>query len=286
MKNLFDQPAAATLQQEMLAEFDEAFAEVNASLAPPAPPPPPHPANLQAAVEFVTLPDSVATQQRLRSSLTVRVTNAGAETFRDRVPISVRLTSGTAPTTADTEIAQADPNLRIKPGDSKTIKVRIRELPAVPEEDYRVGVILDPDNTIQESNKTDNAAADPDLHRVGPPAIDLSGSYAVTPTTLEPGEKQRVTIQIANSGNIPAVGRTFVAITATPSPTGTADPQIALGDFRVKLKLKAGAAKAFTIKFVVPPTFVPGPYELTSVIDSINVLAEADETNNVVLRQA
>jgi hypothetical protein len=82
----------------------------------------------------------------------------------------------------------------------QSIKIKVRELPAIAEGDYRLGVIVDPRTRIPEETKTDNAAADPALHHVGPPVIDLTGVYLSTPPTLEPGVKERVTVEVTNHG--------------------------------------------------------------------------------------
>jgi hypothetical protein len=62
--NLFNKPAAAELQQQMLAEFSKVYAEAKV----PQPPPDSGMPSWQANGEIVKLPDAVPTGERLRAS--------------------------------------------------------------------------------------------------------------------------------------------------------------------------------------------------------------------------
>jgi uncharacterized protein YkwD len=113
-----------------------------------------------------------------------------------------------------------------------------------------------------------------------PDLVGVFGAGAFA-TTVVPGDTLRVPLVLTNQDHADAVGTIYVALYASTDPGfGT---QTALGaPVRVSLSLAALASRAYTLSVVVPTDLPAGDYYVRAVIDSTNVIAESDETNNTV----
>lgn len=228
----------------------------------------------------VVLDASVPYGQKIKASVAVRVTNVGDFTLNGPVPISVRLSPGDTPTISDPEVLRIFKTLKLKPGQGKTIKVRLATLPAVTEGDYHLGVIVDPDNALSEKSETNNAVEDPGIHHVAAPVVDLAGTYRVTPGQFIGGKKLSAVMDLTNTGNIPLVATVNVRVVAAKNANGTG--AIELGIIPLRLKIKQGLSHGYRVKFFVPPDMPGGNYFLITTLDSTNALAETNENNNTL----
>jgi len=227
------------------------------------------------------LPDYVPYGQKIKGSIAVRVTNIGDFAYSGLTPVSVRLSAGDVPTTADPEVARIFKSLKLKPGHGKTVKVKLSTLPAVPDGQYHLSVILDPENAISEKAEDNNAIEDAALHHVAPPVVDVGGTYRSTPGTLLAGKKEKLSLSLGNSGNIALVATVNVRVVATTDASGAGGTE--LGVIPVRLKIKAASTKSYNLKFFVPPDMAAGSYFLVTTLDSTNALVETDELNNTLM---
>ncbi|HVT81830.1 MAG TPA: CARDB domain-containing protein [Phycisphaerae bacterium] len=95
------------------------------------------------------------------------------------------------------------------------------------------------------------------------------------------GTKQPATLHITNSGNVKAAGSIAIdlygMITMVPFDQNAAT---FLGRVNATISLNASASQDINLQVPINPALGPSPYVLNAVIDSLNKIAEADETNN------
>jgi hypothetical protein len=234
---------------------------------PPAPPPVEGPAvDLVAEVARAVVPTSVASQTRFKGSLAIRVTNAGDLPLGGLVPVSVRLTAGDTAKTSDEEVFRTFKSLRLKPGQAKTLKFTMPMLPDVAPGDYRLSVILDPENAIVEKSDANNSAVSAGTYAVAAPFTDVGGTYRAAPTGLAIGKAARATLDLTNGGNVVAAGRVNVQVFASSDNKGDGGDRL-LATVPVKLKLSPGRAKAVKLKVLLPADLPTGSYFLIARVD-------------------
>ncbi|MDB5294712.1 MAG: proteinsubtilase family protease, partial [Phycisphaerales bacterium] len=255
-----------------------------ASKPPPPPPPPPPPvgpaADLVAEVAKATMPSAVASQTKIKGSISVRVTNAGDLSLSGLVPISIRLTAGDSPTTDDVEVLRTFKELRLKPGQAKTLKFAISQLPDVDPGTYHLGVILDPEDAMVEKLETNNTAESAATYAVADPFVTLTGAYRGTPTGLASGKAGRASLDLTNAGNVPASGVLDVTLYLSSDDEWDAG-DLLVGAVPLKLKLKAGTVKANKVKVIVPVGMAAGTYFLIAKLDAATVQPTPADADSV-----
>jgi len=169
----------------------------------------------------------------------------------------------------------------IAPGASQTFQLPMTAFPQMPAGIYHVGVVIDPDNNVWESDETNNTATDDDL-LVVLGAADLSPGEGVwiggSPGVVSSGEVLRMVWSVTNIGSAPAGG--FVA-----DLYASTDPTISSADFRIARGSVPGLAVGndTDIEFrIYSPSELPvGQYYVGIIIDSEDVVDESNENNNV-----
>ena len=102
------------------------------------------------------------------------------------------------------------------------------------------------------------------------------------PTTFTPGATATIVTTIKNNGNISFKGT--VPIQYVITATGTAnDADTQLVTVPTKLSISAGHSKSVKIKVPFPSGLATGAYQVGVNVDSTNVVAESDESNNIGL---
>lgn len=155
----------------------------------------------------------------MKGTLQFRVSNIGDNSLTGLIPISVRLTADTTTDTGDTEVVRFFRSLNLKAGQSKIVKLKITELPAVADGSYHLGVMLDPESALSEKSETNNTAVTTEVFNVATPSVDLSGQFVTTPTKLVIGKKGTAKLTVSNNGNVPAVGSIIVQVVASADGT-------------------------------------------------------------------
>lgn len=177
---------------------------------------------------------------------------------------------------------------------TRTIVIQVFAPTAV--DTYHNTAMVDPDNAIAENDETNNTdQTDTDVRRgAGGTYQDLTVN-SVTPstTTPQPGETYSYDVKVSNTGTNPVfniklsnvldAGPTFVGATAGNNFTcGVTDSNVTCtgGVLDGSLDLDP-ASDTTTIKLTVKAPLVDQfQYDLRSVIDPDNAVAESDEANN------
>lgn len=217
-----------------------------------------------------------------KGKLTVRVTNSGTGLVSGPVSVGLYASAGNGSfePSSDTLITTLTKNLKLKTTKAKTLKFNFAYPASVADGSYSILAVVDPSNSVSESNDTNNVAVAPTPVTIAAPFVDLTGTLPGAPAALTQGAKGTVSVLVANGGNVVASGTVTVTVHASTDAT-LAGSVGQLGTATTKLKLKAGAAKAFKVKYAVP-TLTAGNYFLVAQIDSGNGVTESNETNNLV----
>lgn len=171
------------------------------------------------------------------------------------------------------------PGVSIPPGQGRTVTSTVLIPPGTAPGWYLLGVAVDPDNVILESNERDNLFVRPGGVTIMNPAAELSGRIVSTATAAAPGEPLAITRAVNNTGvaDAPSVGVQYVL---------SRDPQIEVSDQWIGTASTAVPQDGsdLSIDVIDLPAGVPaGTYWLGMILDPDAAVAEVDETNNSVL---
>ncbi len=147
--------------------------------------------------------------------------------------------------------------LKLKAGHSKTLRVRLRAFPPVPDGTYYLlAAVKDPDGTV-------TGAAGP-MVKIAAPFVTTAVS-AVHPlvATAEPGKRAGLALTLTDTGNIPTSG----APTLTILGNATGGVSQTLAALALRVKLKPDQPHSYRVKFVLPAGLPAGTYALTASLD-------------------
>jgi subtilase family serine protease len=150
---------------------------------------------------------------------------------------------------------------------------------------YFIVVEANADRAFGEASTANNVRASATPVLVGPDLVLTAAS--VTPTGVTPGANLSVTFTAKNQGGSAApfdVGLALVPVTSTGVPTGGSPVELGV---IASLTLNPGqSVTPAATSIAVPTTIDAGRYKVRLTADPGNAVAEADETNNVILTTA
>ena len=228
-------------------------------------------------------PAAVVAGARARTSVTVRVTNAGNATFRGPVTVTAYASRDHTVDGGDAELRAVTRRLNLRAGRSASVRIPITAFPDVPNNEYDIIAQITPgEGAPAETNAGNNTAA-ADVHvTIAQPFTELAAvEFAAVPRgTVRVGGSTSATLAVRNAGNVPVNGTINVALAASTAATG-ANPT-ALATVPVNLKMKAGATKRLRLRFAVPAELQPGTYFLAGTIDG-SAVTDANAANNAAV---
>lgn len=212
---------------------------------------------------ITTTPDPLVPGQV--GQLTVHVRNNGGVPAKD---VLVRFTLSTGLVLGERKLPSLDP--------AKTLVVSIpwRALPG----GAKLVVILDPDNTVKESNETNNRV-EADLKLPGTRGTDLavtSFGLSLTPTPAAKGQKVELAARVYNLGQNDVKQVLVSFFRGDPQKGGKA-----LGSATIATLAK-GKSEVAKVNHVLVQE---GDFDLTVVVDPYDAIAEASEDNNTASRK-
>lgn len=150
-------------------------------------------------------------------------------------------------------------------------------VPDVDSGSYSVGVIVDPDNSVTESDETNNTASTSAV--ITALAADLTGaSFNATPEPTNVGETISIEYGITNSGNQASTEATVSFVSATN--VSSISSGTVLGTATIPA-IAAGASTTSTVSFTLPTTIsAPSTQTIAMIIDSTSAVSESNESNN------
>ncbi len=124
------------------------------------------------------------------------------------------------------------------------------------------------------------SGVDMGVYEMTPPdGPDITGEFYSNSLydVMVPFDKGKISVLISNVGNADAIATTYMKIYLS-SDTFFDTSDIELATATVKLKLKAGASKAYKASVIIPADVATGSYYLLAKLDSNNDLIESDDS--------
>jgi hypothetical protein len=174
--------------------------------------------------------------------------------------------------------------VKIKSGGSKRLTMAV-EIPAdMPPGDYQViGEVL----PYREGRPAaaPGAANDPNVHvpgivmHVRRPDLVASVKSTFDGKGWPAGQAGKVTVTVANAGQVPAVGPATVVLYASPDGSMNGAVEVARVD-AAAFKLKPGKGKAMKFSVRLPDGMTGASWRWLAVVNPDGMLAESDLANN------
>ncbi len=220
----------------------------------------------------LTAPDRVGTATPF--DLTTTVSNPGLGKALV-VAVNVYLSTDDIVTTGDRLIAvQSVPAL--DGGASTTVSTSVTIPSDLAAGTYRLGAIVDPNNTIQESNEGNNLLTGALVTVAAPDLAATSLSFPASGLT-----GQTVTFHDTVTAGASGGGASTFTVGIYLSP----DPQVTTADVNLGVRtiagLAPGASSSGDTTFTIPTTWAGGTYYVAAIADPANAVLETDEANNV-----
>lgn len=180
-------------------------------------------------------------------------------------------------TAGDKLICQANGPV-LQPGASAPINTNC-DVPLIATANYRLGVIVDPNNVIDETNEANNTAVHPSPVLVTAPIVDLEYDYHGDnlPFFANPGQNISYTLDVWNHGNSPSGAFSAKMVWSV-------DANITNGDIEgctVELTSIPPQTKTHYVFGCTVPDFQIGNYYSGAIIDPTNAVPETVENNNI-----
>lgn len=229
------------------------------------PPVPPVPDPVLSVEVSGDLPVAVVAGGKAKMRQVVTIQNLKPSSFNNKVTISLYASENDSIDAQDVLLASTMRRLKLKPGASRDLRLRLDGFNSVAVGNYKV-LAQASSPSAGDSNTGVSAAT----VQVAAPFRDLAPEPASAPSGIVKAGKRGVAkLLLRNDGNAPASG----TLTLTLSAQSDAET-IPLGAFNSRLKLKPDATKRLKVRFTLPTT--PGVY---TVIASILASPEVGESN-------
>jgi uncharacterized repeat protein (TIGR01451 family) len=187
--------------------------------------------------------------------------------------VTLHLSTDSTITTSDIQIGQAYVN-GLASGAEQVVIVN-GTIPVNLTGSYYLGVIVDCENMVPESNENNNSLAGNQVAIAGGCA-DLIITSVSGPTSGNAGQQVPVSVTVRNQGSCGSAGFYLTAYLSM-------DAVITLNDVSIGYvyvgPLPASGQQAVTVNATLPSTF-GGSYYLGAIADSYNGVSELSETNN------
>jgi uncharacterized delta-60 repeat protein len=229
----------------------------------PTPSPTPLPTGTLDALLSARLPMAVVGGAKAKTTAVVTVRNPTGQLVSGRVPITLYVNEANSLTGA-TLLATTDPVLKLKPHQSKAVKLTIAKFPKVPDGSYfLLAGVTAPDASV-------TGVAGPALRIAAPFVTIHESNVRPLPASAAPGKPVSLMLTLQNAGNIIAAGAPKLTILGSVDPSASGQ---ALAAVPLHLKLNPNAVKSYRVKFRVPAGLAANRYYLTA---SLNLAALGD----------
>jgi uncharacterized membrane protein len=214
-----------------------------------------------------SLPSSAVSGAKLKAFTTVTVSNATQQPISGRVTVTVYVSPAQSLEGA-TKVTAVTQAIKLKPGKSKAIKLKIGSLPAGLSAGnyFLVAAVRAPDGTT-------TGEAGPTVLISAPMAVAKVTAVRPVTASATPGKSATLALKLTDAGTAPVAGTAALTVSLSADPTGAGGQAAAPVPLKVKLAPKA--ARTFRVKFVVPTNLSAGRYFLSV---SLNVAALGDPT--------
>jgi len=167
----------------------------------------------------------------------------------------------------DASVVASKP-LRLKPGKSKTLKLRFA-YPSSSGPVYLLARASAGADTSPAAGSGDAVAATSSTVTVAPANVTLTPtSFTPAGGTFTVGKRGATTLLVTNNGNVPYKGTMSITLHLSQDQTGGNSDDTALEDFSKRVSIKPGATKRIRLNVSLPPTVPAGPYYLAARVSA------------------
>lgn len=225
-----------------------------------------------------TLPSTAIGGEKAKGRVAVGVTNQASEQVRGKTVLTVFLSDDEVLDDGDAEVTSVERNLKLKAGQTKNVNVKIRSFPRVGANTFQVLTrVTSPDGSV--------AVIPSGTITLTDPFVNLTPTVVTQPaTTLPRGGQGRMTIEIANEGNVFARGETEIDIYASADGTlSDGDIDVLIETISTRLNIKPGGSVRRVIRFDVPGDLAISPAIFIARVNPDGQIVERDlQDNNAV----
>lgn len=236
--------------------------------------------NRNIELHFVTDPSGAPASigNGLNFNLSNNVINSGSTVTSGPVTVRFYLSKDSIISTADTLIGSRSIS-SLAAGASSSVSTKLTIPVGLAPGDYKLGAIIDPTNTLTETNEGNNIwATGPSLSVFRNQDVTVTSVTPLTITGLKPGYNMDVSSTISNIGSTYTSGSVLTRFYLSVDPiVTTADTLIGS---RTLSAMAPGAPSTATSSTQIPLDLSPGIYYFGAITDPVNTLAESNESNN------
>jgi uncharacterized delta-60 repeat protein len=226
-----------------------------------------------------TLPGSVL--GGLKAAVTINITESGTQIASGTATITLQIADDAAGDGAVTVGKPTTERISLKQSQGRSYKLAFSYPASLPTGQYYLVVNVADGPTLSDLNTNNNTVASPGAVSIAPPFITLAGSGLTALGALTPGRVATFSLDITNTGNVLAHGRTTIDLYLS-SDDLPADGT-ALAPTPLAISLPAGKAHAYRFGLKLPTTVAAGVFNLLAQLDPANSLATYDDTNVLVI---
>ncbi|HZK80799.1 MAG TPA: hypothetical protein VFC46_07015, partial [Humisphaera sp.] len=151
------------------------------------------------------------------------------------------------------------PTVNLSAGHSKGLKIKFPSPTIIPDGSYYLIAVINPGQTITESNYANNAAVASMPTTITQPFITLAGSIQPAPAARNHATATYAYITVTNNGNVAASGSIVAQALLSPD-NSTGIGAVSLATRSQKLKLAPGRSARLRINFVMPSSSSANSY--------------------------
>jgi uncharacterized repeat protein (TIGR03803 family) len=216
-------------------------------------------AGVNASSVSGSVPESVVGGAAAKSNVSVSVENTSSSAVKGNVTVQLYVSADDSLTGATPVGSPITKKVSLKASASKAIPIKIKAFPSEPAGKYEILA------SVTGPSGNTSTAAGPSLTIAPATVSTLLSALQPVPTSNKPGGKETLDFTLTNRGNSPATGTASMAIALSTSPTGSSAQSIA--SVPVRVKLKAGAAGHYKVKFSLPSPLSPAVYYVVGTLD-------------------
>jgi len=219
------------------------------------------------------LPSAAVAGQKARGTVKVGVQNQTPDQVKGKVNVALYLSEDGVLDDADALVSEKQANLKVNAGKVKNVSLKLKNLPTVGADTYQfLTQVTSPDGSV--------AVLPAGSVTVTSPFVDLVPATAAVPAVpLTIGKNQKLSLNIANNGNISANGSVLLELFATTDET-LDDNDVLLASVQTRVKIREGGSQRKTIRFTVPNDLPAGSYRLMAQVNSDGAIVERNAQNN------
>jgi uncharacterized membrane protein len=216
-----------------------------------------------------------------RGTVTVKFANTGQVSAGGRVNVVIYATT-TSEMADAIEVGRATGvRVNLAPNKSQSVRTAVRLPSGVA--DYWLLAVIDDGDAMPETDESNNSILSNAVVSVREPFVDLMTVNPTLRTTgpVKPGAARTATVTIRNEGNVTAAGFVEIKLYASSDRTLGASDRELLVRPGIRVVLRPGQARTFTIRVAMPADIDPGAYYLIANVlpDSRLSFLELIDTN-------